>query len=151
MSGDGLQDNSQHRKMSGAKPLHFDSCVQRGMQEGFTDDLQRLRPRRYQFCGEQWFAAQTPTQAAAVAGGQYTYDRCKRDKKTVNKSFSSANDVDPESVPSQLKALTQAEEMLIAKDIPNSAVDLPFSFGYEKKCALELSVGNTTHLHGGVA
>ena len=87
------------------------------MQKGFTDELQRLLPGRCQFCGERWFAAQTFTQAAAVAGGQYTCDRCMRDKKTV-KSFSSANDMDPKSVPNQLKGLTQAEEMLIAKACP---------------------------------
>ena len=85
------------------------------MQKGFTDELQRLQPRRYQFCGERWFAAQTPTQAAVVAGGQYTCDRCKRDKKTVQ-HFSSANDMDPGSVPNQLKGPTLAEEMLIAKE-----------------------------------
>ena len=88
------------------------------MHKGFTDELQRLRPGRCQFlCGERSFAAQTPTQAAAVAEGQYTCDRCKRDKKTV-KSFSSANDMDPGSLPDQLKGLTQAEEMLIAKGCP---------------------------------
>ena len=87
------------------------------MQKGFTDELQKLRPGCCQFCGERWFAAQTPTQAAAVAGGQYTCDRCKRDKKTA-KSFSSANDMDPGSVPNQLKGLTQAKEMLIAKGCP---------------------------------
>ena len=87
------------------------------MQKGFTDELQRLRPGRCQFCGERWFAAQTPTQAAAVAKGQYTCDPCKRDKKPV-KFSSSANDMDPGSVPDQLKGLTQGEEMLIAKDCP---------------------------------
>ena len=87
------------------------------MQKGFTDELQRLRPARCHLCGERWFAAQTPTQARAVAEGQYTCDRYKRDKKQV-KSFSSANDMDPGSVPDQLKGLTQAEEMLIAKGCP---------------------------------
>ena len=87
------------------------------MQKGFTDELQRLRPGCCLFCGERCFAAQTPTQAAAVAGEQYTCDRCKRNKKTV-KYFSSANDVDPGSVTNQLKGLTQAEEMLIAKGCP---------------------------------
>ena len=37
-----------------------------------------------------------------------------RQKQTV-KSFSSANGIDPASVPNQLKGLTQVEEMLIAK------------------------------------
>ena len=64
------------------------------MEKGFTDELQRLRPGRCQFCLEQWFVAQTPTQAAAVTGGQYTCDRCKRDQKRI-KSLSSANDMDP--------------------------------------------------------
>ena len=72
---------------------------------------------RRHLCRERWFAAQTPTQARAVAEGQYTCDRCKRDKKQV-KSFFSANDMDPGSVPDQLKGLTQAEEMLIAKGCP---------------------------------
>ena len=49
--------------------------------------------------------------------GQYTCDRCKRDKNPV-KSFSSANDMDPGSVSNQLKGLTQTEEMLIAKGCP---------------------------------
>ena len=87
------------------------------MQKGFTDELQRLRSARCHLCGERWFAAQTPTQARAVAEGQYTCDRCKRDKIQV-KSFSSANDMDPGSVPDQLKGLAQAEEMLIAKGCP---------------------------------
>ena len=87
------------------------------MQKGFTDELQRLRPGRCQFCGERRFAAQTPTRAAAVAEGQYTCDRCKRDKNPV-KSFPSANDMDSESVPDQLKGLTEAEEMLITKGCP---------------------------------
>ena len=88
------------------------------MQKGFTDELQRLRPGRCQFCGERSFATRTPTQAGAVAEGQYTCDRCKRDKKPV-KSLSSANGVDPGSVPDQLKGLlTQAEEMLITKVCP---------------------------------
>ena len=56
-------------------------------------------------------------------------------------SFSSANDMDPGSLPSQLKGLIQAEEMLIAKGLTNSAINLLISFGYEKKCALELSLG----------
>ena len=85
------------------------------MQNGFTDEIQRLRPGRCQFCGERWFAAQTSIQAAVVAVGQYTCDRCKRDKKKTVKSFSSANGIDPGSVPNQLKGLTQVEEMLIAK------------------------------------
>ena len=96
------QENARYkdsylRAFDPARPLHLESWVQRDMQKGFTDELQRLRPGRCQFCGERWFAAQTPTQAAAVAEGQYTCDRCKRDKKPV-KSFSSANDMDPESV-----------------------------------------------------
>ena len=85
------------------------------MQNGFTDEIQRLQPARCQFCGERWFAAQTSIQAAVVAVGQYTCDRCKRDKKKTVKSFSSANGIDPGSVPNQLKGLTQVEEMLIAK------------------------------------
>ena len=120
------QENVRHkdsylRVFNPARPLHFESWVQRGMQKGYTDELQRLRPGRYQFCEERWFAAQTPTQAAAVARGQYACDRCKHDKKPVNKSFSSVNEIDPGYyVPSQLKGLTQAAEMLIAKGFPNS-------------------------------
>ena len=64
-----------------ARPLHLESWVQRDMQKGFTDELQRLRLARCQFCREQLFNAQTPTQAGAVAEGQYPCDRCKRDKK----------------------------------------------------------------------
>ena len=109
--------DSYLRAFDPARPLHLASWVQRDMQKGFADELQRLRPGRCQFCGERWFAAQTPTQAAAVAEGQYTCDRCKRDKKRVE-SFSSANDMDPGSVPDQPKGLTQAEEMLIAKGCP---------------------------------
>ena len=139
------QENARYkdsylRPFNPARPRHFESWVQRNMQKGFTDEPQRLRPGRCQFCEERWFAPQTPTQTWAVAGGQYTCDRCKRDKKTV-KSFSSANDTDPGYVPNQLKCLIQADGMLIAKGFPNSALNLPFSFGYEKKSALELSLG----------
>ena len=109
--------DSYLRAFDPARPLHFESWVLWDIQKGFTDELQRLRPGRCQFCGKRWFAAQTPTQAAAVAEGQYTCDRCKRDKKPL-KSFSSANDTDPGSVPDELKGLTQAEEMLIAKGCP---------------------------------
>ena len=106
------QENARYkdsylRAFDPARPLHLESWVQRDMQKGFTDELQRLRPGRYQFCGERWFAAQTPTQAAAVAEGQYTCDRCKRDKKRV-KSFSFANDMDPGFVPDQLKGLIES-------------------------------------------
>ena len=87
------------------------------MQQGFTDELQRLRSARCHLCGERWFAAQTPAQARAVAEREYTCDRCKRDKKQ-DKSFSTANDMGPGSVPDQLNGLTQAEEMLIAKSCP---------------------------------
>ena len=76
-----------------------------------------MRPGSYHFCGERLFAAQASTQAVAVAGGQYTCDRCKRDKETVN-ILSSANDMDPGSASNQLKGLTQVEEVLIAKGCP---------------------------------
>ena len=146
------QENARYkdsylRPFNPARPLHFESWVQRDMQKGFTDEPQRLRPGRCQFCGERWFAPQTPTQTWAVAGGQYTCDRCKRDKKTV-KSFSSVNDMDPGSVPNQLTYLTQVDGMFIAKGFPNSALNLPLSFGYEKKCASELSLGRTTPPRG---
>ena len=116
------QENARYkdsylRAFDPARPLHLESWIQWDMQKGFTVELQRLRPGRCQFCGERWFADQTPTQAATVADGQYACDRCKRDKKPV-KSFSSANDMNPGSVPDQLKGLTQAEEMLIAKGCP---------------------------------
>ena len=82
------QENARYkdsylRAFDPARPLHLESWVQRDMQKGFTDELQRLRPARCQFCGERWFNAQTPTQAGAVAEGQYPCDRCKRDKKPV--------------------------------------------------------------------
>ena len=111
-----IYKDSYLRAFDPARPLHFESWVQRDMQKGFTDELKRLRPGRCQLCGERWFAAQAPTQAVAVTGGQYTCDRCKR-QKTVE-SLSSANDMDPGSVPNQFKGLTQGEEMLIAKGCP---------------------------------
>ena len=117
-------NDSYLRAFDPARPPHLESWVQRDVQKGFTGELQRLRPGRCQFCGDWWFTAQTPTQAAAVAEGQYTCDRCKRDKKPV-KSFSSANDMDPGSVPYQLKGLTQAEEMFIAKGCPVMRVYRP--------------------------
>ena len=92
------QENARYkdsylRAFDPARSLHLESWVQRDMQKSlqksFTDELQRLRPARCQFCGERWFNAQTPTQAGAVAEGQYPCDRCKRDKKPV-KSFTSA-------------------------------------------------------------
>ena len=61
--------------------------------------------------------AQTSPQAAAVAWGQFTCDRCKRDEKPV-KSFSAANDIDSGVVPNPFTGLTQAKEMLIAKGCP---------------------------------
>ena len=100
-------EDSYLRAFDPARSLYLESWVQRDMQKDFTDDLQRLRPGRCQFCGERWFAAQTPTQAAAVAEGQHTCNRCKRDKKTV-KSFYSANDMDPRSLPDQLKRLIES-------------------------------------------
>ena len=116
------QENARYkdsylRTFDPARPLHLESWIQWDMQKGFTDELQRLRPGRCQFCGDRSFATRTPTQAGAVAEGQYTCDRCKRDKKPV-KSLSSANGMDPGSVPDQLKGLTQAEEMLITKGCP---------------------------------
>ena len=116
------QENARYkdsylRAFDPARPLHLESWVQRDMQKGFTDELQRLLLARCQFCGERWFNAQTPTQAGAVAEGQYPCDRCKRDKKSV-KSSSAANDMDPGSMPDQLKGLTQAEKMPIAKGCP---------------------------------
>ena len=86
------QENARYkgsylRAFDPVRPLRFESWVQRDMQKGFTDELQRLPPGRCQSCGERWFAAQTPTQAAAVAEGQYTCDRCKRVKKRLSLSL----------------------------------------------------------------
>ena len=53
---------------------------------------------------------------AIVAMGQYTCDRCRRDKKPV-KSFSPVNDMYLGMVPVQ-QGLTRAEEKLIAKGCP---------------------------------
>ena len=63
-------------------------------------------------------------------------------QKSVESS-SSANDMDPGSVPNQLKGLTQAEEMLIAKCCPAMRDECTYlcSFG-------EAPYGNTnTTLH----
>ena len=162
------QENARYkdsylRAFDPARPLHLESWVQTDMQKGFTDELQRLRPARCHLCGERWFAAQTPTQARAVAEGQYTCDRCKRDKKQV-KSLSSANDMDPGSVPDQLKGLTQAEEMLIAKGCPVDLLiepmplerlskigDTPtFQLRLREEVRLNALAGETLRLHGGV-
>ena len=56
--------DSYLRAFDPARPLHLESWVRRDMQQGFTDELQRLRPARCRFCGKRWFAAQTPTHSA---------------------------------------------------------------------------------------
>ena len=127
VSADRLQHNSQHRKTRGIKTAIYapsirpDLCI---WSRGFSGTCRRASLTSFRGCdphvtisAERKFAAQTHTQAGAVAEGQYTCDRCKRDKKPV-KSFSSANDMDPGSMPDQLKGLTQAEEMRIAKGCP---------------------------------
>ena len=48
------QENARYkdsylRAFDPARPLHLESWVQRDMQKGFTDELQRLRPGRCQF------------------------------------------------------------------------------------------------------
>ena len=51
------QENARYkdsylRAFDPARPLHLESWVQRDMQQGFTDEFQRLRPARYHLCGE---------------------------------------------------------------------------------------------------
>ena len=48
------QENARYkdsylRAFDPARPLHLESWVQRSMQKGFADELQRLRPGRWQF------------------------------------------------------------------------------------------------------
>ena len=137
VSADGLQDNSQHRKMRGIKTaicapsIRPDLCIS---SRGFSGTCRRASfrgcdpdvansagngglPPRHPLKVRPWLKGNKRAIAASATKNrlsQYTCDRCERNKKQV-KSFSSANDMDPGSVPDQLKGLTQAEEMLIAK------------------------------------
>ena len=129
VSADGLQDNSQHRKMRGiniaicAQSIRPDLCIS---SREFSGTCRKASLTSFRGCdpdvansaGNRGLPPRAPFKLRPwLKDNKYTCDPCKRDKKTV-KSFSSANDMDPGSVPDQLKGLTQAEEMLIAKDCP---------------------------------
>jgi hypothetical protein len=77
----------------------------------FHLDQEHLEHRQCTMCKEAW-----PTRPNLVSEVYICY-RCKRDKKSPKK-FSAENDMDPGTVPEQLRGLTQVEEMLISRVCP---------------------------------
>ena len=63
-------------------------------------------------CEEAW-----PSNIAHKTRNSFTRSRCRKDTK-FPKLFSSKNDMIPSKVPTELRGLTQTEEMLIAKSLP---------------------------------
>ncbi|CAB3998542.1 Hypothetical predicted protein [Paramuricea clavata] len=74
-------------------------------------DQEHLEHRRCTICKEAWPICQN------LASEVFICYRCKRDKK-LPKKFSAKNDMDPGTVPEQLRGLTQVEEMLISRVCP---------------------------------
>ena len=91
-------------------PLHELEFVQNEM-HSFHLDQQHLEHRQYTICKEAWPTRQN------LASEVFICYRCKRDKKSPKK-FSAENDMDPGTVPEQLRGLTQVEEMLISRVCP---------------------------------
>jgi hypothetical protein len=89
-------------------PLHELEFVQNEMYS-FHLDQEHLEHRQCTTCKEAW-----PTRQNLVSEVYICY-RCKRDKKSPLKKFSAENDMDPGTVPEQLRGLTQVEEMLISR------------------------------------
>ncbi|XP_028419285.1 uncharacterized protein LOC114545138 [Dendronephthya gigantea] len=77
----------------------------------FHLDQEHLEHRQCTICKETW-----PTKQNLAADPFVCY-RCQRDKKSP-KNFSTGNDMDPGTVPEQLRGLTQVEEMLISRVCP---------------------------------
>ena len=75
----------------------------------FHDTLNSLEQRQCVSCKETW-----PTGQGLNAQRYIECLRCKRDKEAT-KLFSSQNDMDPGTVPNELKNLTEIEEMRIAR------------------------------------
>ncbi len=91
-------------------PLHEQEFVQNEMHR-FHLDQERLEHRQCTVCKEAWPTRQN------LASEVFICYRCKRDKKSPKK-FSAENDMDPGTVPEQLRGLTQVEEMLISRVCP---------------------------------
>ncbi len=91
-------------------PLHEQEFVQNEM-HSFHLDQERLEHRQCTICKEAW-----PTRHN-LASEVFICYWCKRDKKSPKK-FSAENDMDPGTVPEQLRGLTQVEEMLISRVCP---------------------------------
>ena len=92
-------------------PLHEQEFVQNEMHR-FHLDQERLEHRQCTVCKEAW-----PTRQNLASEVFICYRRNKRDKKSPKK-FSAENDMDPGTVPEQLRGLTQVEEMLISRVCP---------------------------------
>ena len=90
--------------------LHEQEFVQNEM-HSFHLDQERLEHRQCTICKEAWPTRQN------LASEVFICYRCKRDKKSPKK-FSAENDMDPGTVPEQLRGLTQVEEMLISRVCP---------------------------------
>ena len=91
-------------------PLHELEFVQNEM-HSFHLDQEYLEHRQCTMCKEAWPTRQN------LASEVFICYRCKRDKKSPKK-FSAENDMDPGTVPEQLRGLTQVEEMLISRVCP---------------------------------
>ncbi|CAB3982786.1 Hypothetical predicted protein [Paramuricea clavata] len=91
-------------------PLHELEFVQNEM-HSFHLDQEHLEHRQCTMCKEAWPTRQN------LGSEVYICYRCKRDKKSPKK-FSAENDMDPGTVPEQLRGLTQVEEMLISRVCP---------------------------------
>ena len=77
----------------------------------FHLDQEHLEHGQRTMCKEAWSTWQN------LASEVYICYRCKRGKKSPKK-FSAENDMDPGTVPEQLRGLTQVEEMLISRVCP---------------------------------
>ena len=88
-------------------PLHELEFVQNEM-HSFNLDQEHLEHRKCTICKEAWPTRQN------LASEVYICYRCKRDKKSPKK-FSAENDMNPGTVPEQLRGLTQVEEILISR------------------------------------
>ena len=89
--------------------LHHEEWAQEEM-AAFHRFEENLRHYHCVFCKEEW-----PLSASREA--LYTCSRCKKDKKPC-RLYSAENDMDPGSVPAELRGLSEVEELLIARAFP---------------------------------
>ncbi|CAB3983695.1 Hypothetical predicted protein [Paramuricea clavata] len=94
-------------------PLHELEFVQNEM-HSFHLDQEHLEHRQCTICKEAWPTRQN------LASEVFICYRCKRDKKSPKK-FSADNDMDPGTVPEQLRGLTQ----IFKNRLPSHVADLP--------------------------